>query len=377
MTATLAKAKQKPACVAGTMMPDRQLASEAAWPEKPARRRWSISGRTAQALPVWGFLLAVCFGMIYFLVDAYTLGDQVSYRFLYDLLGIAAASRVLAVQIMAVSGAEPLYGYLMWVGAQLGIDKDIWVTGFNTLFVLLIVLFLRRHKAAWPVYPLILTNYYFFVLLTSAERLKFSFIVLLMAALATGWKRAILLFGAPLFHFQTLIFYAAILSGRLKSIRFSRHVKPQTMIALVLGLTISGVVLPLVIGNILEKVIGYASRYEPDPMDLYGGAVLIIVGLVVLRRQITFLLALLPIIVCAIVLGPHRVNMIGVILLVAFAVTDRRAHHPLMLALLAYFSIKSFGFVHDVFTTGTGYEEEYSVMWQRSLSRVPLGRFLR
>ena len=57
----------------------------------------------------------------------------------------------------------------------------------------------------------------------------------------------------------------------------------------------------------------------------------------------------------AAVFGASRINVMAVTFLLYLAVTERRASHPLMLALLVYFSLKTIPFVENIYAWGDGY----------------------
>lgn len=304
------------------------------------------------------FVALVTFGISLSLIGAYSGGDQLNYRAFYeDVRGVPADS-VPIVQAMTTGSAEPLYGYLMWLSSSAGLDKDIVVSAMNAVLALALHLFLRRHRVGLLPTLLIFTNFYLITLFTSLERLKLAYIFLTFAMLATGWKRALLLFMSMTAHFQSFLLIASALGVRVGSADFlRRHVTPTQLLLILLGI-------PAVIGGFLLFVLRFLPAIQGKMAAYQGGGgiaelanmgLLVIVGLVVLRRKQAFLVGLIPIAMAAAIFGASRINVMAVTFLLYMAVTERRVGHPLMLALLVYFSIKTIPFVENIYTWGDGY----------------------
>lgn len=318
------------------------------------RRNYMAGSAKIMALPLWFALLLASYTLSFQILAYYVGGDQAHYRLFYERLADANFWDVPSLQLRAIGGAEPLYGYTMWIGAQLGVAKDVWVSFFNAVFVAAAVCFLRRNQASLLVILLLLTNFYFMVLLTSAERLKFSYLMLLAAALCTGRFRVLLAAVAPLYHFQSLINFSATAAGQLTNLRPSRRVRAGTLVAgIFLLLAASGVFVHYA-PEILRKSMGYAER-SGGFTELTNLAALLVIGTVATRRKGLFVASMLPVIFAAVTIGAMRVNMIGVVVLLLQVLTERRANHPLILILLAYFSYKSFGYIGDIISYGDGF----------------------
>jgi len=204
------------------------------------------------------------------------------------------------------------------------------------------------------------SNYYIFVLLGPAERLKVSFLFLLAAASGERFTRTLLFLGAATFsHFQTLILLAARLSGHLASFKFSRFIRLRLIVPFGLGALIvvsamsyflSSPFLPALLGKV------EAYRGERGIESLRELSILGILALFVLKsKKAEFVLIILTLFAAAILLGPERVNMIGFVLFIYFVILERQSNHPAVLSLMGYFSVKGMFFVNAVFERGTGF----------------------
>lgn len=303
------------------------------------------------------FFLA--FGVSIPLMGAYTGGDQQYYRELYDALIGTPVDQVAVVQLLKTSSAEPIYGYTMWGAANWGLEKDIVIAFFNGLLAMLIHLFLRRHNAGALASLLIFTNFYLVVLFTSAERLKFAYIFMTLAALLTGWRAVMVLFAGMGAHFQTAIVIASLISARLSRISLiQRHMRPSRLLLMAIllpaGIAAAGLFLMVFLPAIQDKIAAYSGDRSAIA-SLANILILLIAGLICLPRKLEFALTLLPVILAALLFGPNRVNILGVTMFIYLAVVSRRSRHPVVLVLLLYFSLKSIGFLQNIYFWGDGF----------------------
>ncbi|OWJ77748.1 EpsG family protein [Haematobacter genomosp. 1] len=299
----------------------------------------------------------VAFGISLSLLGAYTGGDQLNYRAFYDEVRGVRADAVPIVQAMTTGSAEPLYGYLMWVTSSAGLDKDVVISVMNGILALVLFLFLRRYRAGVLPTVLIFTNFYLITLFTSLERLKLAYILLTLAMLVSGWKRALILFISMTAHFQSFLLIAAGAGLRVGSADFlRRYVTPLQLLLILMGIPVAIIGFLLFVLRFLPAIQGKMAAYQGGGVaELASMGLLIIVGVVVLRRKQAFLVGLIPIAMAAAVFGASRINVMAVTFLLYLAVTERRASHPLMLALLVYFSLKTIPFVENIYAWGDGY----------------------
>lgn len=308
---------------------------------------------------MWIVLLPLIYWASYELSSHYLYGDQAHYRKFYSALAGTNLGEVLKLQGAMLGGIEPFFGYTIWLGSNLGVAKDVWISAFNTLLAALMIVSLRRFRAGALFIFLALTNYYFLVLVTAAERLKFSYIVLFLIILSSGWIKAALVLVAPMFHLQTLINYSSILAERLANIRFSRRVRRKTLILLPIigsvGILAVLATLPTLLPSILLKATWYASKASSQLVEILNLLGLLVIGTVIATHRARFILALAPILVLAAVLGPQRLNMIGVVVFFHFFLKEGKGNRPILLLILAYFSVRSIAYIDMVISQGTGF----------------------
>lgn len=301
----------------------------------------------------------VTFQSSIFLLGEYKYGDQVHYRNFYDRLDGVNFREITRLQVSQVGGAEPIYGVLMWVGANLGVPKDTYISFFNVLLVVLFFFFLRKFNVSLILILLLLTNFYLVVLLTSAERLKFSYIFLILAAITSGWPSKILSVLAPFAHFQTLINYLSLLFERLSKIRLLRRIKLSALIKSAIVIPIAAAFFLFVFFNyseaIVSKTVGHSEQEASGLFSLVNLIGLFLIGIFVTKDRVRFCMAMLPIFLVADILGTARVNMIGVVVFYFFLLREGRGNHIVMYPLMTYFSFKSIGYIRAIIEHGDGF----------------------
>lgn len=252
-----------------------------------------------------------------------------------------------------VGSAEPIYALTVWTGASLNIDKDIYFSVFNVILLCLITLNCLKYRISTLVIFLLLTNFYVIVLLTAAERLKLSFILILLAVYFEGRVRKSLLFVAPAAHFQTLILYAGVIFSYIP--KPARHVKRSTLLRFVKYAIIASP--PLIAflfyfqETLISKFLIYfslAGRFS----ELIQWAIISVFGLVILRDRWGAACAFASMGCMILLLGGGRVNMILFFVLFILLQRERKLTHPIMLVILLYLSIKSVDFISNIFTYG-------------------------
>lgn len=292
---------------------------------------------------------------------AYTEGDQVWYRALYDSLHGAYFGEIRSYQSRLTSSVEPVLGALYWLGSNLSIQKDVYLGLWNALLLSLVVLHLRKYRASLLFSFLLLLNYYLWVLLFAADRLKFAYIFLLVAALSGNRIVKFMASSISVFsHFQIIIQWASIAAARIaEAVRLRADINKNKLIRYSI-LLLAALFFALYLGAqysefISSKAIRYADAYGGGVMSLVNILILLVVGVVVLERRLDFLAGLIPLAIAAYLLGPERVNMMAVFLFIVFALEERKTSNLAVISLMIYFAIKAMGFLYNIYYFGHGY----------------------
>jgi hypothetical protein len=69
------------------------------------------------------------------LLQNYTLGDQIYYHSFYKQIAGLSLGELGTVAGRELGSSEPLTWLVLWMGSNLGIDKDVWISLLNVLLM--------------------------------------------------------------------------------------------------------------------------------------------------------------------------------------------------------------------------------------------------
>ncbi|WP_281990686.1 hypothetical protein [Sulfitobacter geojensis] len=311
---------------------------------------------------VWWSFYVLTFAAIYFasehLLSHYIYGDQQHYTNFYYAVRGARLAEVPILQYSKTGSAEPFYGYLIWLASNAGIEKTTLIANFNGLFAVLIAATIKKLNGSITLAVIMFTNYYFIVLITAAERLKFSYIVFCLAILVGGRWGRLLFFSSPLVHLQSVITIASVAFARLAEGFSDQKRRNWDRIKGFVGL--SAVSLFGVFGflRFQQRILGKYESYSELGEGVFGILQIIILAtasIFIARKRIEAIFFFVPLIITAAILGGARVNMIGFVILFYIGLKDGKYFHPILLVLYFYFAYKSVGFVENILEFGVGY----------------------
>ena len=284
-----------------------------------------------------------------------TSGDPFHYQNFYDNLVGAEFSEFPYLQFRYTGSAEPAFGALMWVFAHF-FERPTIIAIMNGFFAILLVKGLRHLNTHPFMIALVLSNYYWFVLLLAAERLKFAFLMLTLFFVAKGSKKLVFALLAPLFHVQTVIIYGVFITQRLADsflqILRTRKIKWLPLFEIIAFISFVVFVGIWLQDRIAVKISSYSGASDNS---IWKSLAMMLLSLTLTRERIKALLLFAPLIFLAYMLGGSRINMIAFLVLAYYAVTHRRGLNITGIAVFSYFSVKGFMFLNDITVHGTGY----------------------
>lgn len=300
---------------------------------------------------IFGYLISLS------LLHNYTEGDQVQYRIFYDkIVGLSFFDAGLVAEI-EISSKEPLTLLILWLGANLGVSKDIWISLLNVVLIMGLYTLLSKHKAPWFVILLFFSNFYFLVLITSAERLKISYIFIIYAFLFSSYKRGLLLLLAPLAHLQSFVFLFGLIASvshkELLNIVFKLRINKRAPIRVVILTVTAFMLIYLLMEGFVLKIDAY--MHSAELFSFVNIVLLMIIVVAATKNKSRMILALIPMFIAVGVVGGDRVNMIAVTLALGLLIFEQRLKHPLVLMLLLYYAIKSIPYIISVYEYGDGF----------------------
>lgn len=314
-------------------------------------------------------ILIPCFTWYsYWLVVPTVNGDAASYQALYDALSTATLDEVRVLGIFYVSSNE-LTPYLIWLGAKLGIEKNNFITFFNVILLCgLFFLPLRRKINFSTVFFsfLIITNFYVIVLLTSAERLKFAYVMLIIASFLTNKKKFLFFILSVTMHFQSIIFIAAqsvyIYAGKFKDSLFKNKLnnKKNENIKLFIIILIIFVFYIYFKDGLKAKIETSLDKSQGGIGELFQLFFLFIATIPIFKKKFQIISMFLMYGIAILFIGGSRVNMIAyssvVYLMIAEGYLERFNIKIIPFYLISiYLSYKSIGYIERTFIQGHGW----------------------
>jgi len=283
-------------------------------------------------------------------------GDQFFYRNFYEGSIGLPYGELLEFQRSTIGSIEPLYGVLASLFSPY-IGKDQFSAGLNFFLAYQAALYMRRARVVWwLIFVLIFCNYYSYVLLFSAERLKLSLILFLLFLNSKGWLRLLGFAAAPLAHAQILILYfvGGILKGcqSLFDMLAMGVVKKKSLLLTLLAIVASSVLIAFLSSHIFDKL----SRYQGEGIsEIFKSVVFLVLALFFAPRKLECLLSFAPVIATAYFVGDARVNVFAFFLYLYYSLKVRRGVSFLNFLLLAYFLVQGFNFIDNLIHFGSGY----------------------
>ena len=302
-------------------------------------------------------LAPIAYVLSYNLLLYYKGGDPYVYTRFYKALRGADLQDATSLSRLYLCASEPIPAYIMWFGANFGIEKNIYVSLINVIFIVSLFLLARKNRVKMPMIGLLLTNFYVCVLMTSAERLKFAYILIIIAMLFERKIRIFLLACSPFAHFQNAILLLGVcltyFEGSLKNLIFSFRLSKKLILSLIGLIPVIAIIGYYLFNSLTAKFNVYSNNVLAT--NISNMLILIPLAVYVSRNRFRMLLVLLPLIPVIMIIGADRVNMIGVTLALYFLMEERRMHHPLIYLLMSYFSIKTIFFVQKIILYGDGF----------------------
>lgn len=293
-----------------------------------------------------------------YITPYYVDGDQFYYSTFYSNIVDFDIFNGYIYYNSTLGAQEPFYYLLIYFCSKLGIAKEILMTIVNVLFSYLLINLLQKLRVNIFVAFSFLLNYYFLVLLFSAERLKVALTVLLFSFVVASrfWKFFLSVFSF-LFHFQLVFLLVSVVLDNIKSF----FIKIKNFIVrwlLVLMLIIFVVVLFMLFRNhLLLKYLAYSGQ-ENFLNIIKPGVFLILTLLIGKGARLKIFMQFLPLIIASVMLGEDRIVIFCYFVFLVYALNIKNGFNFLVLITSFYFVIGGYSFIQNILQYGTGFYEK-------------------
>jgi hypothetical protein len=303
------------------------------------------------------FLLVILYTFFsYSITSNYTGGDQTEYRKFYSEISNTNYFEALILGNFIIAANEPVSIFFLWAASYLNIDKDLFITFVNILMLFLLVKYLSKYDYKSHIYYLLFFvvsfNFYFIVLQTGAERLKFGYLFLLFFVNANSkWKNLFIILSI-LSHFQMVIIFISVLFSNFFRIR---SIKLSDLAVLITSIPIIYIAWNLFGYYVMEKGSIY-SEQGSFTLDLILPIIVLSIILFAITRNIIVTLTFLtPFIFFQFLIAHDRVNMIAFSAFFYYVVESRKLNNPFVLLILILLAFKSIGFILNIYKFGGGF----------------------
>lgn len=301
------------------------------------------------------FFLSMGFGYLY------TEGDQGHYISAYE--SIENTDIFSALPIYRSHLATPEFGHflIIWVfSSLLQVEKIVAMSVCNAVLAFVFIRWVRiLGGSVGLAYIIVITNFYFWVLYLSAERLKIGFIFFLLFLLVSAQaKKAFFFYAMAVFsHLQFIIFAASIIikNGIIFVVRlFNTCLVRRRLLGYILLLSVAIWSFFVQVGDyLLWKIPQYFSSISIDSIwqvTLFWG-----LSVIYSRRWLDSFVLFLPLLIASIVVGPTRITIFAYFCFLYYGFQYKRGVNIWVALTSVYFMVKTVGFLINVWSTGQGY----------------------
>jgi hypothetical protein len=289
----------------------------------------------------------------------YTEADQANYHSAYSILpGMSWEAGQLAYQ-SRISGAEGVHYLVSLLGSTLEIDKNLLMSVCNGI----LAAYSTRLFLAWGAdiriaAAIVATNFYVLVLYFAAERLKFGFLLLVLALLSTGKPVRMFVFSFMSIwsHFSMFLLWLGVwLSGFFAKVE-KGELHRSTWLKLALPVGLIAVALVFKSNYLLWKLNTYiATREAFSFTSLVPVLILFGFSCFYAKRLIGPMLSFLPVMIGIAILGGSRLNMLGYFIFLYYGLRVNGGLNAGVLATHVYLAYKAFGLVSNIIVHGHGF----------------------
>lgn len=308
-------------------------------------------------------LVVVVFFFSLFFSRYYIDGDQIPYFNAYkDVYGKSLFEGFWFYH-NRITTREPIHYLLVWAASNLGFDKNFVMSVANSILAYVTVrVFLKWKVSIYVAVIIVCTNYYLWVLYFAAERLKFSFIFLMLSFIYVERQKKSIYFAITsiLSHTQQIIIYGSILfSFAVKNssyiIKYGR-VKKNKIYFLIAFILFSAILYFYLGDHLRYKFISYFSTSPKlSFMKIWKCLIFLILTLLVSNKWTQIFSIFSVLIIATLLFGDIRVNMMSFLVLMYFSLHKNRGINLILFFTTSYMLLKTCWFVYKTITTGQGF----------------------
>ena len=302
-----------------------------------------------------GVLFIVIYAFSLLLFSYYTAGDQYHYNKFYGFIQLNIANQAIHSLYEGmhnlIGAKEPVYFAVVYISVWLGLSKVVTMSFFNGLLGIFTYIFLQQKKVYKLYSILAIFSFYFLVLYTGAERLKFGFVFAMLGLVFYNTSRIkssyICVLLSILSHFSMVLFYVALLIYRSD---FKINLERMRVYSVVVFIfTLMFLMFKSILYSKLENYIDSVTLIDfIKSITIFLIAIFFYQG----ERRVNMFSLFLFFVLVTLLLG-NRAFMFEVFFFVYFILprknSDTNKYNLIFLVLIGILLIKGVFFVHNIF----------------------------
>ena len=302
------------------------------------------------------FVLTFIFS--YFISSAYTLGDQVHYRRFYELAAGYNFQELFLYAHRTIGSIEPISLTTIWLGAKLGIPKDIYISFLNSILTLLLFLLLERNRAILA-FPFLALNYYILVLFCAAERLKIGYIFLILSSLLSGFASIAIFFISIASHYQLTLLIPSIILDRYYTdfvdLFFKFKIKKRLLsLMFYILIPFSSIFILFNLQGLQRKIPSF-DLFSQGLTDIAPLILLTVAAVIYCKPRLKSFIVLSPFYAMTFLIVGDRINIMAFTYAALIFIRNRQLFNPISLISLTYLTVKYFTGVITILQDGELY----------------------
>lgn len=303
-------------------------------------------------------LLAVLvFFISQWLLNYYTQGDQVHYIKVYEALSNMALVEAYIYYNLNLDSKEIVHFFLSWLFSSY-LSKNLFISIVNGLLAYFTArLLIKWRVSSIIIFFIVILNFYFIVLYTGAERLKFGVLFLVISFYHFDNKKFFVLFSilAVLAHTQLIVIYISIIiyffiEQIIYTIKF---MKIKKFILYLIFLSI--IVLGLIYEQLVSKFFAYFDI--KSFLELFQWLLLLFLSLIYSRDKTQTLVIFLVLGIITLMVGGTRINMLTYFVFLFYGLQYKQGLNFGVIITSIYFFFKSIPFVYTIYMYGDGFDK--------------------
>jgi hypothetical protein len=288
----------------------------------------------------------------------FTDGDLLVYNDVYGLVNNSNIIDGYLTYTANINSAEFVHYLILWISSNTHLPRVMFLSIFNALLAYLAFGFLYNNRNHLMVSILLIFNVYADIFYLSAERLKFSIILLILALqFKSAIIKILIVTCAIATHVQSVLVMLLFNTIKIHSVSFRSLNGHNLKNFIIIGFAILAVGLSQLTDHAMSKVAGYNSDYGGQIP--YKTLLMSIALVCVAPKKLGALLASLMSIMIAIYIGDGRINFILYYILLIVCIRGvGNIKHGLALLLVSYGAYQDISFIQNVLSLGTGFKED-------------------